>query len=308
MYKLGKFRPSYGEDPYPWQSKAFGHYVTSDLDRNLQAYDDLLVAIQQRRSDLVIGEPGLVDEATLDEFQITGFYRDFLLKARRPSFEYIAPGIRVPNSDWLRETFTQDHGSPRWNLVRDEELVARDPQNMPTWMRFETQPLPLFPGPVVQQWHDHWPNRHWISKSRTYLFGNITGLYLWPETIFADAVRFPLPFALGHNGYTCWRNERCESQPKPPFLRYEDGLHSANPMDVWHIDNDVLYRGSSCPFMPAHETRLFQVLDSWATLVRIGYWGVGKNGVSGNIDEFKKADTALDAHLFRLQPCFESGI
>jgi hypothetical protein len=36
-------------------------------------------------------EQTLVDKQVLDDFGISGFYRDFVSNARQPSFDFIAP-------------------------------------------------------------------------------------------------------------------------------------------------------------------------------------------------------------------------
>jgi hypothetical protein len=82
--------------------------LPADLQRDLQAYHELLSTIQAHCPDSSLSdEPGLIDGKVLDEFYVSGFLRDFLLQARRPSFQFIAPGLRIPTSEWIREMLCQ---------------------------------------------------------------------------------------------------------------------------------------------------------------------------------------------------------
>jgi hypothetical protein len=109
--------------------RSLSHYVPHDLSAALSAYHDLLSAIKDRRLSSTIGEAGLVSVEVLNRFKINGFLRSFLLQAHRPSFSFIAPGISLPNSDWLDDLLTCDRGSARYRLVREMGLVPESEDN-----------------------------------------------------------------------------------------------------------------------------------------------------------------------------------
>lgn len=57
----------------------------------------------------------------MDEFPVSGFLQDFFLQDRRPSFTYIAPGIRVPSSEWIRQMLSQARQQGRLQEPMDPE-------------------------------------------------------------------------------------------------------------------------------------------------------------------------------------------
>lgn len=77
-------------------------YSDSMLDETINAFDHLVDAIESRLPGTIILEGdgvryGLVDESTLQSLEpLQGFAHKFLLRARRPRFQMIAPGLEVP--------------------------------------------------------------------------------------------------------------------------------------------------------------------------------------------------------------------
>jgi hypothetical protein len=96
QYEVGKFQPSAYDSSISKDTNM--RYIPSDLTIDLLAYHNLLTAIQARSPSSSVGEPRLIRVENLDRFHIHGFMRDFLLKACKPSFTFIAPGIRIPAS------------------------------------------------------------------------------------------------------------------------------------------------------------------------------------------------------------------
>lgn len=280
LYDSGKIKPSIGEamqDP-----TAVAQYVPSDLNLSLNAYHELLEAIASRCEDCTIGEPGLISRRILNRFDIFGFLRDFYLQARRPSFTFIAPGIRVPDSSWLNALMTEDKHSARWNTSRTsydfpkDQVLFGEHQTWGEW--YMGDPLPLFPGPNITSRHESfWNNQH--------IYGSVSGLYSWPANWFSDAVRFILPCPLGEAGY----------------IQEGHGGWSV-------VGNDHLYQHGNCPFLDdAHNPRLFTVLRSWTRMIKSGKWEVGPDGVKGGIEKFRDADTAWHAKSYRVGACFDEA-
>ncbi|KAL1963093.1 hypothetical protein VTN77DRAFT_8739 [Rasamsonia byssochlamydoides] len=273
LYQSGKFQPSIGQEAI-YDPAYHSRYIPTDLDRDLQAYHALLAAIQTRiPNSSISGEPGLVDEATLDGFRISGFLRDFLLQARRPSFEYVAPGLRLPTTAWLQEILSRDHGSERYTTVRDEGLVLQDDD---------------------ERWHPNWMQEESSNHiGERYLVEKTSGLYSWPDAISEDAVRLVLPYPIGANGWVR------DGNPDAVTDENRDNV----PDDL--VNNDALYQHGWCPFLPRHGPRLSTVLNNWRRLVEEGKWSVGPNGVEGGIDVFRQADTEEHGRSYRIGVCFD---
>jgi hypothetical protein len=298
LYESGKFQPSIGLEAI-YGSENHERYIPSDLDRDLEAYDKLISAIQARSpvgtSTTISDEPSLVDEGTLNEFRISGILRDFLLKARRPNFQYIAPGLRLPSSEWLQEVLSRDRGSERYNFVRDEGRVLPDDGPwQPDWMQHESnyvgEPLPLFPGPEVLSFSEAFEREH-----KAYLVEGLSGLYGWPDAISEDAVRLVLPYPIGANGWVRDGNP--------------DAVTDENRQDVPEslVNNDSLYQYGWCPFLPAHLPPLSVILNNWRELIEAGEWSVAPDGVEGGVDVFKDADTEEHGPRYRIGGCFDEA-
>lgn len=111
--------------------------------------------------------------------------RDFLPEARKPSFKFTTPGIRIPTSAWLDELLTPDRGSKRYNRVRNEDnLVPKDDGADVNLEDYTGEPLPLFPGPQISSRSNAFEKGGGPSYTqgwRKYVVGDRSGLYIWPE-------------------------------------------------------------------------------------------------------------------------------
>jgi len=288
LYKVDKFRPSVFDATHSFE--AVNQYTTYDLEDSLQAYNGLLDVISARSpatSSVVeqIGQ-GLIDRDIIEEFQIQGLLRDFLLQARKPSFTFIAPCIRLPKSSDLRESLRADVGSERYDLVREDGLVTTDSEDTSQHIG---EPIPLFLGPKFES------QAQLFTQDRgRFMVGETSGLYIWPEQWFADAVLFVLPYPIGSSGYVeegnpGWIHEGASRDDVPEAL----------------VTNDALYQHGQCPFMPEHLPRLSTVLRQWTHMVNSGQWTVGSDGVEGGIDVWKEADTSEHYRKYRLGACFD---
>lgn len=274
--------------------KGYRRYIQTDIDRDLKSYHDLLAVIQARSPGSTISEePGLVDRETLDQFRISGFLREFLLKAHRPSFKYVAPGLHLLSSEWLQDILSQDRGSERYVLVRRKGYVPQDDKPwQPDWMQrasnYVGEPLPLFPGPPVLFFSEAFEREH-----KQYLVNRISGLYSWPDIISEDAVRLVLPYPIGTNGWVREGNEDAVT---------DRNCHSI-PESL--INNDSLYQYGWCPFLPSHLPPLSVVLNNWKHLIEEGNWSVGADGVKGGTDVFKEADTKEHGPSHQITACLD---
>lgn len=255
--------------------------MPSDLDRDLKAYHELLSAIQSRcLGSTISDEPSLVDTTILEEFpNLTGFLPEFLRRARRPSFTYIAPGLRVPSSEWIRQMLSQARREGRLQ-------EPYDPGN-----NYDSEPLPLFPGPKITSYSS------WFEiNQKSSLVNDISGLYSWPDYLSMDAVRFILPSPIGANGWVREGNE-------------EETSEESRAKGVPHekAQNDALYQYGWCPFLPSHLPTLSVILNNWTKMIEEGEWKVGPDGVEGGIETFMEADTEGHCLAYRIGVCLDDA-
>jgi len=244
-----------------------------DVERTLTAYHSLLAAIVSRVPGAKIHDEPLVDKETLTRWAVGGFAAEFLSRARRPSFKYIAPGITTFDSDSfnsmmeIREKDEDNIELQKYRIGLDFE----DEESGADWSEWAS--LPIFPGdtPVVLEGDG---DRSYSSlmgdMSLTwYLTNEISGVYLRPEYNWGDTVKFVLPYSIGQKGHI------------------EGGIMQRQPV----CGHTVLYQHGSCPFFGEHSTRLFTLLDVWTENVRSGAFSVGIDGVEGGMELYREADT-----------------
>jgi hypothetical protein len=237
----------------PWLVQACTEEV---LDQCLQTWELLVEEIEQKMP-VPPGEDagtqyGLANEEMLGIASITeDFPKQLLLRARRPKFLFIAPGIRLPTSE---EFTTQPFGG-----VRASETHV-DVQNK--------MPVLLFIGEGTCQPAEFFPHTYAQHS------GVPTGLYLegWTRedmVPFADAVRLLLPYSIG--GDDTW-------------AQTGNGLAIDNK-------HDKLYQIGDNPFINNHGVSLLAVLQNFYAHVHQGNWSVDQGGVSDPIGKFREAET-----------------
>lgn len=277
LYKAGKFQPNGPHDIY--HGETHRRYVDSDLKRDLKAYNELLAAIQTRCPGSTINdEPGLVDAETLDEMNVFGFNRDFYLHARRPSFTYIAPGLEVPSSEWIRQMLAQARADGRLQ------------QHANSNNNYDSEPLPLFPGPKVTLYSSDFNDK----EHRSGVVNDTSGLYGWPDYLSGDAVRLVLPSPIGANGWVREGNDEFTTEE-----------HRAEGVPDGRVQNDALYQYGWCPFLPRHLPTFSVILNNWKRLIEDGVWKVGPDGVEGGIETWKQADTEEHCLSYRIGVCLD---
>ncbi|CAD0096769.1 unnamed protein product [Aureobasidium vineae] len=231
-------------------------YTKGVLEQCLETWEVLVEAIEQKIpaiSDSVVEvQYGLADESMLETAGIIeDFLRKLLLRARRPRFTYIAPGIRLPTP----EEFIDQPFSSIKESEADEDIHRK-------------MPFLIFRGENTCRASEHFSHPY-NQASRIP-----TGLYLegWTQsdlTPFTDATRLLLPFAIG--GEDTW-------------AQTSNGL----AIDGRH---DELYQIGDNPFAPDHGTSLLGILQNFYAHVVQGNWSVDGRGVSDPIDKFREAET-----------------
>jgi hypothetical protein len=248
----------------PW---SFVPYNSVMLEENIEAFNRLVEAIEARMpvtakttqaEDTV---QGLVDASVLQTIDIPNrFAHDFIQHARRPRFQNIAPGLAVlSNSSFPDQPFRS-------------YFISSDPDIPPILLfrssfNYTDPTIPHFvTGELMAQ---TFPGYHRIT---TYP----AGLYLRATDDMAaeDECKFILPFGIGANGHARKTDGKKFGQRKNGGNSHED-----------------LYTPGHQPFEEPHWHSLVDVLESWRWMVERGDWRVDRNGVVGEIEMWREADS-----------------
>lgn len=188
-------------------------WTQTDLSEALQAWERLLCGIEARLPGYADGkerlEPLRLGQETMSSFRISRFAREFLSRAPRPGFAFVAPGIASFSTETLQEAYSsEDPASTR----RSTPLGQEDPDD-PEWASL------LFPaGKTVDQHTSRRANIDIQSFDRPWGLGKLTlgrqaGLYVIPETTDSDTVHLITPSGLSTAGAFSGRCPWAESRP-----------------------------------------------------------------------------------------------
>lgn len=246
-------------------------YTEAWLEETVEMFNRLVRAIEDRMPQKPIDHGdnvtvGLVDEEDLDPMNIPdGFAYQFLLRAQRPRFQMIAPGLEVQQSPkFIKQPF--------WSH-RPNEIQA-----VPPILLFRAVHPPGTEGEYKGLTGDD-DHAFWYPFKATEDYA--AGLYLsnCDENLPEDLCCMVLPFGIGANGYARKSDGVLFGED------YEDGRAEAR--DVF----TELYAMGHDPFglMRAHS--LQEILKHWLGIVERGDWQVDENGVAGGMDKWREADT-----------------
>ncbi|KAL5371630.1 hypothetical protein DPSP01_014129 [Paraphaeosphaeria sporulosa] len=258
-----------------WRPWELVPYTEHQVNEAVEVFDKLISAIEARmpQNDSPPNtEPStLFDKAALDAAHIPpGFAHSFLTRARRPRFNFIAPGFSLPTNSSITS-------QPFFNIPDTIPQEHRD------W--FHSPPIHLFHSFKTYTRPDPHPNIYPED-----IFGYPFNLSTYPAGLYFhecdngnnqhdDAVVLVLPYAIGGHGWA----------KKADGSAFGENTHdeSANSKDCY----EELYQTGRQPFIKRHPVRLVQVLRSWVGMVERGDWAVGAEGISNWMDEWKNADT-----------------
>lgn len=202
-------------------------------------------------------QTGLVSRTSLEAVPIPeGFAKQFMLRATKPRFSFIAPGLRLPTAD---------------DFTRQPFRSTLDPNERPEQM---TPPILLFRS----------ESRVPISSLSPLSFdhpyeGPATGqcpagLYLsqcdrTSNTPFEDGCELVLPYD------------------------FENGWAKQSDLSdlVDRSSVDSLLQSGTDPFNQRHPTQLRGFLEIVVANIRADNWPVDSCGVAGGLDVWKQADT-----------------
>ncbi|KAI4669701.1 uncharacterized protein J4E88_009984 [Alternaria novae-zelandiae] len=251
----------------PW---VFVPYNENMLKHNLDVWEKLVEAIESRMPPgsrpQAAERPmyGLLDDNIRDTINLPQrFAYNFLFRARRPRFKMIAPGLRIiPSADFPDQPF--------------RSYMSKDKEEVPPVLLFQFD-LNFFEDPTrtPQSPDDAMvPNFFDYRDIKTYP----SGLYLLPTNhrSLEDGISFVLPYAIGGKGYA----------------KRGDGTNFASGEDWRGKDSFTeLYQPGRRAFEDFQAQNLAGVLESWLGMVERGDWKVGENGVMGDMETWREADT-----------------
>ncbi|KAF2635500.1 hypothetical protein P280DRAFT_411396 [Massarina eburnea CBS 473.64] len=270
----------------PW---VLVRYTDSGLNETINTFNSLVEAIESRIPGFDIHAKdisyGLVDQTTLDAANIMdGFGRQFLLRARRPRFLYIAPGLQTISSS----TFSHNPFLAVFNnLPISDKPQGRTPEDIPPLLLFfSTQSYTVADPNRADRGPFYWPyqNMH-IYPAGLYLPQHTFGLHR-----FDDECTLVLPFGIGGNGYARTSDGALFGENKNEELPRAKDVHTS------------LYQPGHRPFGEMHGVVLRVVLESWLGMVERGDWKIGKEGVQGGMKTWKDADRSKTWERYSIAP------
>jgi hypothetical protein len=261
------------EHTEPWIMPS---YTEQDLEDTLQAFQHLVGTIHAKMpSQPQRTEEGLLELVTggcLQNLPSNSFAYQFLSKCPRPSFTYIAPGLRIAQ--------LQPFGAV--TVQTDPE----DPDRLYPLLLFSSS-VPAHQETRRAPWGEEIcisPFHHDFDTVSTYP----AGLYLtetephWTHP-FEDGCKLVLPFLLGANEF---------ARTSDDALIGEDvrnrGEHAALNVEPRSTE---LYQLGYNHIIASHDVQLKYVLWKWVEMVEEGKWEVDADGVVGGIEKWKEADT-----------------
>ena len=90
------------------------------------------------------------------------------------------------------------------------------------------------------------------------------------------------------------------------YGRPSDGSHSAKQFlpptmpSVPSSSSQGVHQQGFNPFIQGHDVQLKHVLRRWVELVESGHWKVDQNGVAGDIEKWREADSAAHWRKYQL--------
>lgn len=233
----------YLDSERPW---GWAPWTKADLEDSLEAWNDLISAIndllpEPHAEPLSSASLFEVDDLHAADVEEGCFAWKFYSKARRPSFQFLAPGLQLPS----REQLLANPFRQAWESQAPRRGLPWEPNMFP---------LPVLLGTQLA--------KSWVD-TQDYKVGNVAwGLYL--DILdsrshlcpYEDAARLVLPYELG----------------EATFARKLDGKPATG--------NFELYQMGQNPFETNRATQLWQMLKNFTAHVDAGEWKVDANGVS----------------------------
>lgn len=275
-------------------------YSEEQLDSTVTAFNRLVDAIESRMPHyqpptdsqhvLSTGDDRVQQLLSTEDVEAAGipigFAQAFLIKAKRPSFRYIAPGLSIPTPESIRTQPFRGIKEPRPEWLGEDEADPTD-DNVPPILLFSS-------GDNYETWRDPDRDPKFPDSDRPFFWPYSplrafpAGLYLEPRQegawTFEDAVKLVTAEPIGAFGYA----------RKADGSRF--GENVADKHDITGYGQrggtfrDLFQLGHN-PYGEMHGPQLEAVLDAWRACVESGEWRVGEHGVAESMKKWHDADT-----------------
>lgn len=260
------------DDQKPWKIVP---YSEQNLQESVDIFNCLVDEIESRlpQDSTRIGEssPPLIEDTTLRKWNLRqGFAYQFFQRAKRPQFQFIAPGLAIPDSESIMD---QPFASVTLSgFIEAFPILLFGARDGPTeCIAPESKEDSRFDRPFQMPFTEvkHYPAGLYLSCYAPSYYN-----------AFEDECKLVLPFRIGAQG----------------FARTSDGARFGEDTDnatkvVAQNTFVDLYQPGYNPFIKGHPRQLVHLLKNWLTMVREGHWKVDAEGVVGGIEEWRKADT-----------------
>jgi hypothetical protein len=299
----------------PWIKMPYNEIILSET---IDSFNRLVQAVEARMPNTAATKEeesitGLLDDQALTAMQLApSFIHDFLLRARRPNFQFIAPGLSTLDaSNFARQPFWSSLTDPAF---RDHEDYTHPPLLLFPSSHAYASPI-VHTNPTTNSWTSllqaslhiykqaanirgyiggipnayHGISAHWAREAEKastnpnhpfgYPFNKIhsysAGLYIAPGDT-EDEVKLLLPADVEGSG----------------FARMSDGSEARLREDVYGI--------GFTPFKGWGNANLLDVLTHWLEMVESGAWEIDERGVVGGIEKWRDADVEATAGRYVL--------
>jgi hypothetical protein len=234
----------YLDQQKPW---GWAPWTKADLEDTLEAWNDLINAINDRIPEPLaeaLSNASLfeVDDLRAADIEDGSFAWEFYSKARKPKFQFLAPGLQLAS----REQLLANPFRQAWESQKPYQGLPWSP---------DVFPLPILLGvQLAESWVD----------SHQYEVGNVAwGLYLdmldsrSHMCPYEDAARLVLPYELDES----------------TAARRLDGKPATGNAELYQIGQNPFETNRAT-------TQLWQMLKNFTAHVDAGEWKVDANGVN----------------------------
>jgi hypothetical protein len=297
--------PQYRVAQDPWVEVPYSEII---LNETIDIFNQLVQAIEARMPNAAAAMEkesiiGLIDDQALTDMQLApGFAYHFLLRAHRPRFQFLAPGLSISDpSNFAKQPF--------WSLLTDPAFCDHDGYTHPPIALFTsshpyTSPI-VRTNPSTNSWSSLLQSSLYIYKQAANIRGYIGGI---PSAVNSISTHFAReaekakmdpnhPFSYPFNKIHCYSAGLYISPGDT-----EDGIKLLLPA---HVEGDGFARMSDgsearlredvygigfTPFKGSGNASLLEVLTHWLGMVESGAWEVDETGVVGGIEKWRDAD------------------
>ncbi|KAL4886314.1 hypothetical protein BJY04DRAFT_178855 [Aspergillus karnatakaensis] len=266
----GSYDDAFWGQAYGWRLR---YPPKEDVEEDLRLWDKYVALVESKLPK----KPQAATVNNADDVpEFLGFPEEFLSRARKPQFKYVAPGLVFPSMSQMEELaqrqlelFGADKDS--WRRPVSEKVAEHDEESA---MEKDDSP-----GMELLDINEDWRPSTEVPTVLFPLGDNIhAGLCTGGDNEWQDGVGLILPSS---KGYKRWIGPPADYSPysRSQLPRFER---------VWQVK-------TMSPYWRSHHPRLARVLEKWIQLVQDGTWKVGKEGIKGKLENYLEEEISTDS-------------